>query len=191
MSRGRVRLKSNDARGAGRSARPASGGRSIRSGSLFLLVGVVGVVALLMLVSLLDFVLKPDPAVKAGPMYVTLILTTAASLLMFFLALNATYLPVLPRRQVPNFQLVMGAMGVTGVVTGLLTVGGAAGSYVTRLVFASLAYVFITVQDARLARARSAAPTAQAAASRPSQRADAPATKPRSYTRQRRGGRKR
>ena len=162
---------------------PATNSRSVRTLSLLLLVCVVGIVALLMLVSLLDFVLKPDPAVRAGPMYVTLALTTGAALLMLLVALNATFLPVMPRRQVPNFLLVMGAMGLTGVVTGLLTLGSAAGPYVTRLVFASMAFTFIMIQDARLARARATAPpppTVQPAARR----------LPSPHARQRRGARK-
>jgi hypothetical protein len=141
-------------------------------------------VALLMLVSLFDFILKPNPAVRAGPMYVTLALTTGASLLMLLVALNATYLPVMSRRQVPNFLLVMGAMGVTGVVTGLLTLGSAAGSYVERLVVATMAFTFIMIQDARLAKARAAALA----------RRNEPPTaspQPRSAARQRRGRRKR
>ena len=60
--------------------------------------GVVCVVALLMVVSLVGFVLKPDPAVKAGPMYVTLALTTGAALLMLVMALNASFLPFISRR---------------------------------------------------------------------------------------------
>lgn len=175
MTKGRPNGQPRNAGRTGRASPPATGARSIRSLSLFLLVCVVGVVALLMLISLLDFALKPNPAVRAGPMYVTLALITGASLLMLLLSLNGSYLPVMSRRQVPNFQLVMGAMGVTGAVTGLLTLGSAAGPYVTRLVFASLAYTFITVQDARIARARAAAPP----------RADRPAP-----PRQRRGGRK-
>ncbi|HUK76176.1 MAG TPA: hypothetical protein VL117_01100 [Thermoleophilia bacterium] len=139
--------------------------------------------AFLMLVSLLDFILKPDPAVRAGPMYVTLALTTGASLLMLLVALNATFLPVMPRRQVPNFLLVMGAMGITGIVTGLLTLGSAASPYVTRLIFATMAFTFIMIQDARLARARAAAPALQT--DHP-----APRPQPRPRARQRRGGRK-
>ena len=99
---------------------------------------------------------------------------------MLLVALNATFLPVMPRRQVPNFLLVMGAMGMTGVVTGLLTLGRAAGPYVTRLVFASMAFTFIMIQDARLARARAAAPTAstdQPAARRPPHPARPPAAR--------------
>ncbi len=182
MTRARSNRRSHDAGGAGRTPPPASG-RSIRTLSLLLLVGVVAIVALLMLVSLLDFILKPDPAVRAGPMYVTLALTTGASLLMLLVALNATYLPVMSRRQVPNFVLVMGAMGVTGVVTGILAIGSAATPYVTRLVLASMAFTFIMIQDARLTKARAAAT---------GRNADPPAPRqqPRPRTRQRRGGRK-
>jgi hypothetical protein len=170
-------------RSTGGASRTATGGRSIRTGSLFFLVVVVGIVALMMALSLVGFVVKPDPAVRAGPMYVTLALITGASLLMLILALNATFLPLMSRRQVPNFQLVMWAMGVTGVVTGLLTLGGAAGPYVTRLVVASLAFAFITIQEARLARAGAATPV------RPD---DRPAARPQPHprARQRRGGRK-
>jgi hypothetical protein len=89
-------------RGAGAASRPATGGRSIRTGSLFFLVVVVGIVALLMALSLVGFVVKPDPAVRAGPMYVTLALITGASLLMLVLSLNATFLPLMSRRQVPT-----------------------------------------------------------------------------------------
>ncbi len=184
MSRGRSNRQRHDAKGSGPTPRPATGSRSIRSVSLLLLVCVVGIVALMMLVSLLDFVLKPDPAVRAGPMYVTLALTTGASLLMLLVSLNATFLPVMSRRQVPNLLLVMGAMGITGVVTGLLTLGSAAGPYVTRLVFASMAFTFIMIQDARLAKAAAAAPARQN--DPPAQRRQT-----RSGARQRRGGRKR
>jgi len=74
------------------------------------LVSVVFVVALLMVVSLVEFMLKPDPAVRAGPMYVTLTLTTGAAMLMLVLALNASFLPFLSRERAPNVQLVMWAM---------------------------------------------------------------------------------
>ena len=170
-------------RGAGRASRSARGGGSIRTGSLFFLVVVVGIVALMMALSLVGAVVKPDPAVRAGPMYVTLALITGASLLMLVLSLNATFLPLMSRRQVPNFQLVMWAMGVTGVVTGLLTLGRTAGPYVTRFVVASLAFAFITIQEARLARA---------AAATPAQPEDRPAARPQPHrrSRQRRGGRK-
>ena len=183
MTRARSNRASHGVKSGGRTS-PATSGRSIRTLSLLLLVGVVAIVALLMLVSLFDFILKPDPAVRAGPMYVTLALTTGASLLMLLVALNATYLPVMSRRQVPNFLLVMGAMGVTGVVTGILTIGSAASPYVTRLVLASMAFTFIMIQDARLAKARAAAAT--------DREADPPAPRRQSrpQTRQRRGGRK-
>ena len=155
----------------------------MRSVSLLVLVFVVFIVAMLMVVSLVGFVVKPDPAVRAGPMYVTLALTTGAAMLMLVLALNAAYLPFLSRQRVADLQLVMLAMAVTGVVTGLLTVGGAANSYVMRLIIGGIAFVFITMQNARLARAREAAPAGQADQPAPQAR--------RSRGRQRRGGRKR
>jgi hypothetical protein len=170
-------------RGLGPTSRPEAAPRSIRTLSLLLLVGVDFIVALLMVVSLVGFVLKPDPAVKAGPMYVTLALTTGAALLMFAMALNASFLPFLSRERAPNVQLVMWAMGATGVVTGLLTLGQAAGPFVTRLALSSLAFVFITMQNARLARARAAAPAGRADAA-------APRAQPHPRTRQRRAGRK-
>jgi len=128
-------------------------------------------------------VLKPDPAVKAGPMYVTLALTTGAALLMLFLALNASFLPFMSRERTRNVSLVMWVMGVTGIVTGLLTVGREASPFVTRLVLGSIAFTFITVQNARLAQARAAAPAGQAGP-------PAPQAQPRPRSRQRRGGRK-
>jgi hypothetical protein len=145
---------------------------------------VVFIVAVMMVVSLVGFVLKPDPAVKAGPMYVTLALTTGAALLMLVLALNMSFLPFMSRARARNVQLVMWALGVTGIVTGLLTVGEEAGSLVTRLVLGAIAFMFITVQDARLARAREAARAGQADPS-------APQAQPRPRSRQRRAGRKR
>jgi len=170
-------------RGARGASRPPTGGGSIRTGSLFFLIVVVGIVALMMTLSLVGSVVKPDPAVRAGPLYVTLALITGASLLMLVLSLNATFLPLMSRRQVPNFQLVMWAMGVTGVVTGLLTLGRTAGPYVTRFVVASLAFAFITIQEARLARAAAAAPA------RPDD-GSAAHPQPHRRSRQRKGGRK-
>jgi len=116
-------------------------------------------------------------------MYVTLALVTGATLLMLFLALNASFLPFISREQARNLQLVMWVMGVTGIVTGLVTLGGAVSFVVTRLVLGSIAFVFITMQDARLARARAAAPAGQAGP-------PAPQAQPRPRSRQRRGGRK-
>jgi hypothetical protein len=161
-----------------------TGAPSIRRVSLLILVGVVFVVAVLMVISLVGFALKPNPAVKAGPMYVTLILTTGAALLMLFVALDASFLPFMSRQRARDLQLVMTAMGVTGVVTGLLTLGGEVSFIVARLVLSSIAFMFITVQNVRLARARAAAPVGQAAP---------PATQgqPRARGQQRRGGRKR
>jgi hypothetical protein len=124
-----------------------------------------------MVVSLVGFVLKPDPAVKAGPMYVMLALTTGAALLMLIMALNATFLPIVSREQVRDVHLVMWAMAGTGIATGLLTVGREASPFVTRLVLGSIAFMFITMQDARLARARA---RAAAPAGAPPPRAPAP-----------------
>jgi len=183
MSRSRSNKPQPAGQGPSRTSRPKTGARSIRTGSLLLLVGVVFIVALMMVVSLVGFVLKPDPAVKAGPMYVTLTLTTGAALLMLLVALNASFLPFMSRQRARDVQLVMWAMGVTGVVTGVLTLGGAVSSFVTRFVLASVAFMFITVQNARLARAREAAPARQAGP-------PAPQAQPRPRSRQRRGGRK-
>ena len=184
MSRNRPNKTQPAGRGLGRAPRPAVGGRSIRNTSLLLLVGVVFIVALLMVVSLAGFVLKPDPAVKAGPMYVTLALTTGATLLMLILALNASFLPVISHARERDLQLVMWAMGVTGVVTGLLTVGDAARPAAMRFVLGAIAFVFITVQHSRLARARGAGTQGQTPTPARQQQAH-------SGGRQRRGGRKR
>jgi len=170
--------------GLGTTSRPATGARSIRTGSLLLLVLVVLVVALSMIVSFVEFVLKPDPAVRAGPMYVTLTLTTGAALLMLVMALNESFLPIMSREKAVNGQLVMWAMGITGVVTGLLTLGRAAGPIAWRFALGAIAFMFITRQNARLARARAAAPEASPAA-------PARQSAPRHRSRQRRGGRKR
>jgi hypothetical protein len=170
-------------RGAGGTAPPATGSRSVHNVTLFLLVSVVFLVAVMMVGSFIVFVVRPDPSVKAGPMYVTLTLTTGAALLMLFLSLNASFLPFISRQRARDLGLVMLALGVTGIVTGLLTLGGAINSIVTRLVFASIAYLFIAIQDARLASARAAARAGQATP---------PGTQkqPRPRSRQRRGGRK-
>jgi len=167
-----------------RTSRPATDAPAIRKVSLLLLVGVVFIVAVLMVISLVGFVLEPDPAVKAGPMYVTLTLTTGAALLMLFAALNLSILPFMSRQRARDVQLVMWAMGVTGVVTGVLTLGGAVSFVVTRLVLGSIAFMFIMLQNARLTRARAAAPARQTAS--PASRAQ-----PHPRSQQRRGGRKR
>jgi len=184
MSRSRSNKRQPAGQGPGGTSRPQTGSRSIHTVSLLLLVGVVFIVALMMVVSLVGFVLKPDPAVKAGPMYVTLALTTGAALLMLFLALNASFLPFMSRGRARDLQLVMWAMSVTGIVTGLLTVGREASPFVTRLVLGSVAFMFITVQNARLARARAAAPVGTAGP-------PGPRALPRPRSQQRRGGRKR
>jgi len=184
MSRSGSNKRQPAGQGPGRTSPPGMGAKSIRSFSLLLLVGVVFIVALLMVVSLVGFVLEPDPAVKAGPMYVTLTLTTGAAVLMLFVALNASFLPFMSRQRARDVQLVMTVMGVTGVVTGLVTLGGAISFVVTRLVLSSIAFMFISLQHARLARARAAAPMGPAGP--PAQQAQ-----PRPRSQQRRGGRKR
>jgi len=184
MSRSRSNERQPAGQGPGPTSRPQTGARAIRSVSLLILVGVVFIVALLMVVSLVGFVLKPDPAVKAGPMYLTLTLTTGAALLMLFVALNASFLPFMSRQRARDVQLVMWAMGVTGIVTGLLTVGREASPLVTRLVLGSVAFMFIMLQEARLTRARAAAPAGQA-------KPPAPQAQPHPRSRQRRAGRKR
>ena len=183
MSRSSSNKRQPAGQGPGRTSRPQSGARFTRTISLLLLVGVVFLVALLMVVSLVDFVLEPDSAVKAGPMYVTLAFTTAAALLMLFAALNASYLPFLSSERARDVQLVMAVMGITGVATGLLTLGGAVSFIVTRLVLGSVAFMFITMQNARLAQARAAARAGQAGP-------PASQAQPRPRSRQRRGGRK-
>ena len=70
---------------------PSRSARSVRTSTLTLLVIVVVVVAATMVGSAVRFVLAPDPAVKAGPMYVVLAMLTVASLLMALLAVNTTY----------------------------------------------------------------------------------------------------
>jgi len=188
MSRSRSTRRQTAGQGPGPTSRPEPHARTIRTVSLLILVGVVFVVALLMVISLVGFVLEPEAAVEAGPMYVTLALTTAAALLMFFLALNASFLPFLSRERARNLQLVMWTMGVTGIVTGLLTVGAEASPYVMRLILGSVAFMFVSVQNARLAGARAAARAGQSAAPAPQQ--PAPQAQPHARSRQRRAGRK-
>ncbi len=188
MSGNRSNKRLSVGRGPGRTSPPERGARSIRVGSLLVLVFVILIVALLMVVSLVGFVLNPDPALRAGPMYVTLTLTTCAALLMLVLALNATFLPLISRERTRNLQLIMWAMGITGIVTGLLTLGRDASPYVTRLALSGIAFMFITMQNSRLARARQAAQMGQAGPLAPSTQPHAQA---RARSRQRRGGRKR
>jgi hypothetical protein len=98
MSRSGSNKRQPAGQGPSRAAGTKTGAPAIRRVSLLLLVGVVFIVAVLMVISLVGFVLEPDPAVKAGPMYVTLALTTGAALLMLFTALNASFLPFLSRQ---------------------------------------------------------------------------------------------
>jgi hypothetical protein len=170
--------------GPGPGAAPPPGAQSARRVSLFLLVFVDFVVAVMMVVTAVRFVVSPDPAIKAGPMYVVLALTTGAALLMFVMALNASFVPLMTPMHARDVRLVMWTMAATGVVTGMLTLGTAVQGIVVRLFAGVLAFVFITVQEARLDKARrsgqlgAAAPSAQKAATPPK-------------ARQRRGGKKR
>jgi hypothetical protein len=191
MSRSGSNQRSAAGQGSGRTSSPTTSARLIRSGSLLILVGVVFVVAAMMVVSLVGFVAKPDPAVKAGPMYVTLALTTGAALVMLVLALNASFLPFMSPQRARDTSLVMWVMGATGLVTGLLTLGGAVSPLVTRLVLGSVAYMFITVQNARLARARAEARAARAGVTPAPASPTARKPQARPAARQRRGGRKR
>jgi hypothetical protein len=191
MSRSGSNQRPAAGQGPGRTSPPTTSARLIRSGSLLILVGVVSVVALMMVVSLVGFVARPDPAVKAGPMYVTLALTTGAALIMLILALNASFLPFMSRERARDASLVMWVMGATGLVTGLLTIGGAVSPLVTRLVLGSVAYMFITLQNARLAQARAEARAGRAGATVAQASPTARKSQARPAARQRRGGRKR
>jgi len=163
---------------------PGAGSRSIRSFSLLVLVSVDFIVAVMMVFSFARFVIDPDPAVKAGPMYVVLALTTSAALLMFLMALNASFFPVMTPQRARDVRLVMWTVGATGVVTGVLTLGGSIQGIVMRLLVATIAFVFIRVQEARLDRARRIG--------RPEQVVPVDKkTAPKPGSRQRRGGRKR
>ena len=180
-------------RGVGRTSARGSG-RLVQSGSLLMLVGVVFVAALRSVAKLIGFVFKPDPAVRAGPMYVTLALTTGALLLMLLMALNASYVPIIARRRTPDVLLVTAAMGLTGAVTGLLTLGRDAMSMVIYLVLGALAFMFIVVRDARLVRARADAAAAPLGGADGAPLPSSPESRPRQAnprSRQRRGGRRR
>jgi hypothetical protein len=155
----------------------------MRSFSLLLLLLVDFIVAVMMVYACADFIVDPDPTVEAGPMYVVLALTTGAALLMFFMALNATLLPLVTPDTARNVRLVMWTMGATGVITGVLTLGTDVEAIVMRLFVAALAFIFIRVQEVRLDRARKRGFPSQSAAQ------DAEPT-PHPKSRQRRGGRK-
>jgi hypothetical protein len=170
--------------GSSPAPRPTAAPRSIRSLSLFLLVLVDFVVAVMMVVEFAGFVISPDPAVKAGPMYVVLTLTTGSALLIFFMALNASFLPLVSPHRARDVRLVMWTMGATGIVTGVLTLGAPVQGIVMRLFVSALAFIFIRVQEVRLDRARRSGFREQ---SIPSGQKTAPPSK----ARQRRGGRKR
>jgi hypothetical protein len=164
--------------------RPAAAPRSMRSASLFLLVLVDFVVAVLMVVTAVRFLVSPDPAIKAGPMYVVLALTTGSALLMFVMALNASFVPLMTPMHARDVRLVMWTMAATGIVTGILTLGTAVQGIVMRLFVGFLAFGFIRVQEARLEKARA---TGRLGPTAPDSRS--PTAQPKA--RQRRGGKKR
>lgn len=179
---------SNDRRptggGPGSASPPGTVPRSMRSASLFLLVLVDFVVAVLMVVTAVRFIVDPDPAIKAGPMYVVLALTTGSALLMFVLALNASFVPLMTPMHARDVRLVMWTMAATGVVTGMLTLGTAVQGIVVRLFVGFLAFGFIRMQESRLEKARR---TGRSGPTAPYPRDSTAQPK----ARQRRGGRKR
>jgi hypothetical protein len=161
----------------------------MRSVSLFLLVLVDFVVAVMMVLESARFIVHPDPAVKAGPMYVFLALTTGSAVLMFVLALNASFVPLMTPMHARDVRLVMWTMAGTGVVTGMLTLGTAVQGIVMRLFVGVIAFVFIRVQEARLDRARRSRQLGAAVPNAPKAVSQAKVASP-AKARQRRGGRK-
>lgn len=168
----------------GEGSRPGASPRAVRNVTLLALVLVEFLTVALLLGKCVSFVVNPDPAVKAGPMYVTLALTTISALLMLALAVNASLFPFVTQAQARDVRLVMVATGATGILTGVLTVGVAVQSVVTILFVGAIAYAFIWVQEARIERAYRSGRSSQ-----PGQPGET--TKPRARSRQRRGGRKR
>jgi hypothetical protein len=122
-------------------------------------------------------------------MYVVLALLTIASLLMALLALNASFVRVFDRRRTADVSLVMWTMTATGLVTGLLTLGGAVNSLVVRMALASIAYAFLWLQDTRITRARAATAGQRSSGMSPSG-TKAPPVRQKPKARQRRGGRR-
>jgi len=179
---------SNRRQPAGQRGKPAPPSRvghtRMRSGTLYLLVLVDFIVAVMMVYTSAQFIVDPDPTVEAGPMYVVLALTTGAALLMFFMALNASFLPLVTPEGARNVRLVMWTMGATGVITGVLTLGADVETIVMRLFVAALAFIFIRVQESRLERAR------RRGVLEPGTTAQEAPAPPRPKARQRRGGRK-
>lgn len=173
------------------SAPPARSAKSVRTSTLALLVVIDLVIAATMVGSAIRFVLAPDPAVRTGPMYIVLAFMMVASLLMAFLAVNATFYPMVSRRRVSDLSLMMWTTAAVGTVVGILTLGGGVNSLVMRLIVGSMAYAFIWMQASRIEKARAAQAAGRATA--PARGSAAiPASKPRPgvKNRQRRGGRR-
>ena len=174
-----------------RSSPPGMGPRTIRKGTLLVLALVNVAAALILLARTLVFVLDPDPAVKAGAMYVTLALCTMSGVLMAVMAVNIAIFRFMTRQQQRDMRLVAWATGGTGMVTGVLTVGTAAQTVVMPLFVGAIAFVFIWVQDARIDRAQRTGASQGSGAAPRAWRGTGGTGAKREKTRQRRGGRKR
>ncbi|HMK92049.1 MAG TPA: hypothetical protein VK576_03540 [Thermoleophilia bacterium] len=182
-------------------APPRRPGDSVRVSSLLLLDITVGVVAFLLLRGFLLFVRVPVHPARFPQLAAALGLMTAGVMLMLLLALNASFFRVMTRRTAASLSLVAWVAAVSGVVLGVAMGGSTASKYAGYVVVGGLAFVFISTQDARLAKARARAaaarqgpsggPEAPASGARPSGRAQRPPQQPRVRSRQRRGGRNR
>jgi len=162
----------------------------MRTSTLALLVVVDVVVAATMLGSTVRSVVAPDQAVKAGPMHVVLAFMTVSTVLMAFLAVNATFYPMVTRRRVADLSLVMWTAAAVGTVVGILTLGGAVNSLVMRLSVGSIAYAFIWMQASRIEKARAMQASARQSGGAGTSAPAARPAPPKSKSRQRRGGRK-
>ena len=179
---------------------PRRPGDSIRVSSLFLLDITVGVVAFLLLRGFVLFLRVPVHPARYPQLAVALGLMTVGVMLMLLVSLNASFFRVMSRRTAASLSLVAWVAAVSGVVLGVGMGGSTATKYAGYVVVGGLAFVFITTQDARIAKARArSAPTGQGSPDTPDtqagsapggQRQRAPQP-PRPRSRQRRGGRKR
>jgi len=133
---------------------------SIRRSSLFLLDITVGVVAFLLLRSFLVFILAPTHPARFPQLAVALGLMTAGVMLMLLLSLNASFFRVMTRRTAAQLALVAWVAALSGVVLGVAMGGDTAVRYAGYVVLGGLAFVFITTQDARIAKARAHAAAA-------------------------------
>ena len=167
---------------------------SVRRFTLFLLDATVVVITFLLLRAFLLYVRAPVHPARFAELAAALGLMTAAAMLMLLLSLNASFFPVLKRRTAALLTAVAWTTAVGGVVLSVGLGGGTATRYAGYLVVGALAFVFITVQEARIAKARAQGAPGQQPdrpSSGRSQTAAPAATKPRVRSKQRRGGRKR